>query len=131
MKIILEDADAVIEPIPTDGGGYLSDPELDRLSNIMREFNDHFGNIAWLDVDRVRRLITEDIPARVTADTSYQNAMQNSDRQNARIEHDSALGRVMIALLNDDTELFKQFSDNSSFKRWLSEKVFAQTYVKG
>jgi type I site-specific restriction-modification system R (restriction) subunit len=34
--------------------------------------------------------------------------MKNSDKQNARIEHDKALVRVMTALIQDDTELFKQ-----------------------
>ena len=39
--------------------------------------------------------ITEEIPAKVAADQAYQNAQANSDKQNARIEHDKALGRVM------------------------------------
>ena len=64
----------------------------------------------------------------VAADTAYQNAMKHSDRQNARIEHDKALARVMTAVLRDDTELFKQFSDNESFRRWLTDTVFAMTY---
>jgi type I restriction enzyme R subunit len=34
----------------------------------------------------------------------------------------------MTAVLNDDTELFKQFSDNDSFRRWLTDTVFALTY---
>jgi type I restriction enzyme R subunit len=67
----------------------------------------------------------------VAADTAYQNARQNSDKQNARIEHDKALLRVMTALLQDDTELFKQFSDNPSFKKWLSDMVFGLTYQEG
>ena len=62
------------------------------------------------------------------ADTAYKNARQHSDRQNARIEHDKALGRVMTAVLKDDTELFRQFSDNDSFRRWLADAVFALTY---
>ena len=40
-------------------------------------------------------MITEEIPAKVAADKAYQNAMKNSDKQNARIEHDKALQRVM------------------------------------
>lgn len=76
----------------------------------------------------MQRLIAEDIPARVAADSAYQNAMKNNDKQNARIEHDKALGRVMTAALKDDTELFKQFSDNESFKKWLSDSIFAVTY---
>ena len=78
----------------------------------------------------MNKLITEEIPARVAADTAYQNAKTNSDKQNARIEHDKALGRVMTALLKDDTELFKQFSDNESFRRWLTDAVFGMTYTR-
>jgi len=128
MKIQLPDANAEIEPVPTSGGGHKPEPELDRLSNILKTFNDQFGNIPWTDADRVRRLITEDIPARMAADTPYQNARKNSDRQNARIEHDNALARVIVGLMKDDTELFKQFSDNLSFIRWLTDTMFDLTY---
>ena len=34
----------------------------------------------------------------------------------------------MTAVLKDDTELFKQFMDNESFKRWLTDTVFNLTY---
>lgn len=127
-RIQLADEDAEIEPVPAMGGGHRSEPELDRLSNIIKEFNDQFGNIPWTDADRVRRLITEDIPAGIAADPAYQNARKHSDRQNARIEHDKALGRVMMAMMKDDAELFKLFSDNESFRRWLTDKVFSLTY---
>jgi type I restriction enzyme R subunit len=128
MAIQLPDANAEIEPVPTAGGGFKAEPELDRLSNILKTFNDHFGNISWTDADRVHKLITEEIPNRVAADKAYQNARQNSDKQNARIEHDKALARVMTAVLKDDTELFKQFMDNESFRRWMTDTVFGLTY---
>ena len=128
MRIQLPDDDGLIAPVPTAGGGHKPEPELDRLSNILKTFNDQFGNIRWADTDRVHKLITEDIPARVAADSAYQNAKQNSDKQNARIEHDKALARVMTAVLEDDTELFKQFSDNEGFRRWLTDMVFGLTY---
>ena len=128
IHVQLADEDAEIEPVPTNGGGHRPPPELDRLSDILKAFNDQFGNIPWTDGDRVHRLITEEIPKRVAADRAYQNAKQNSDKQNARIEHDKALRRVMTALLQDDTELFKQFSDNESFRRWLTDTIFAITY---
>ena len=124
----LPDADAEIEPVPPAGGGHKPEPELDRLSNIIKAFNDQFGNIPWTDADRVSKLITVEISARVAADPAYQNARKYSDKQNARIEHDKALVRVMTALLQDDTELFKQFGDNQSFRRWLTGTVFALTY---
>ena len=129
VKIQLPDSDAEIEPVPTTGGGHKPEPELDRLSNILKVFNDQFGNIPWTDADRVHKLITEDIPNRVAADKAYQNAKQNSDKQNARIEHDKALARVMTAVLKDDTELFKQFMDNESFRRWLTDTEWLKEHA--
>ena len=128
IRILLPDANAEIEPLPATGGGFRPEPELERLSSILKTFNDQFGNIHWADADRVRKLITEDIPNRVAADKAFQNAKQNSDKQNARIEHDKALVRVMTAVMKDDTELFKQFMDNESFRRWMTDAVFSMTY---
>ena len=124
QRIMLPDEDAEIDPVPNGGGGHRAEPELDRLSNILRTFNEHFGDIPWEDADRVRQLIIETIPDRVREDTAFRNAQRNSDRQNARIEHDKALVRVMTAVMRDDTELFKQFMDNDSFKRWMTDTVF-------
>ncbi|MBF6522630.1 type I restriction endonuclease subunit R [Nocardia farcinica] len=130
VRISLSDEDGELGPVPTSGGGHVTDPEMDRLSSILQTFNDQFGNIEWTDADRVRRLITEDIPRAVAADEAYQNAQKNNDPVNARVEHDRALARAMLALVTDDTELFKQFSDNEGFKRWLSDAVFQSTYGK-
>ena len=124
QSILLPDEDAEIEPIPTAGGGGRPEPEIDRLSNILRVFNEHFGDIPWEDADRVRQLITETIPSRVADDSAFRNARRNSDEQNARIEHDRALLRVMTSVMKDDAELFKQFMDNDGFKRWMTDTVF-------
>ena len=128
QKILLPDEDAEVDPVPTTGGGHRPEPELDHLSNIIKVFNDHFGGIDWEDADRVQRLIAFDIPSRVAADTAFRNARQNSDKENTRLEHDKALLRVMRSVMKDDTELFKQFMDNESFKRWMSETVFNRAY---
>jgi type I restriction enzyme R subunit len=130
MAIALPDADAEIGPVPLGGGGRKPEPELDLLSNILKTFNEMFGNIDWKDADKIGKVIAEELPTKVSADKAYQNAMQNSDKQNARIEHDKALERAVIELLSDHTELFKQFSDNPSFKKWLSETIFAATYAE-
>ena len=108
--------------------GRKPEPELDNLSNIIKAFNDQFGNIEWKDGDKICKVIAEEIPAKVAADAAYQNAMKNNDKKTARIEHDAALQRVMIDLLSDHTELFKQFSDNPSFKKWLGDTIFGVTY---
>jgi type I restriction enzyme R subunit len=126
--IALPDEDATLEPVPLGGSGGRREPELDRLSNIVKAFNDQWGSIPWKDVDKVRKVITEEIPAKVSADKAYQNARKNSDKNAARLEHDKALARVMTDLLADHTELFKQFSDNASFQKWLKDMVFNMTF---
>lgn len=128
VAIQLSDKDAEIDPIPTEAAGHKPEPELEPLSNIIKSFNDQFGNIEWADADRIRRLIADEIPAKLVADTAYQNAQANPDRQNARIEHDKALERVITAFIKDDTELFRQFFDNTSFRTWLADKMFNLTY---
>jgi type I restriction enzyme R subunit len=62
------------------------------------------------------------------ANGAHQKAVQKSDRQNARIEHDAALRRMIGALLADHAELFKQYSDNDGFRRWLEDTMFGATY---
>ena len=126
--IMLEDQNAEIGPVPGVGGGGKGEVEIDRLSAIIEQFNDLFGGIDWADEDRVRQMITVDIPGMVAEDTAFQNARENSDRENARIEHDRVLRRVMMGIMKDDTELFRQFSDNEDFKRWLGGVVFEVAY---
>ena len=127
IAITLPDANAEIEPVPTSGGGRKPEPELDKLSNIIKAFNDQFGGL-FSNPQRMEKRITEEIPQKVSADKAYQNAKQHSDRQNARIEHDKALKRVITALFKDDAQLFKQFQDNDSFRQWLTDTIFGITY---
>ena len=125
MKITSVDEDAEIGPIPVQGGGGKKEPELDRLSNILKAFNDHFGTL-FSDSDRVSRRIREDIAPKVAADQAYQNAKKNTPNS-ARIEHDKALAKVMLSLLKDDTQVYKQFVENESFRRFVTDLVFAIT----
>ena len=128
MNIALADEDSELKGVPSSAGVRKPEPELDHLSNIIKTFNDLFGNIEWKDADKIRKVITDELPTKVAADTAYQNAMKNSDKQNARIEHDKALQRVILELISDHTELYKQFSDNPSFKKWLGDTIFGVTY---
>lgn len=129
VSIKLEDEDAVVPPVPAGKMGHIVQPEMDPLSVILSDFNDMFGNINWNDADNVRRQILE-IPAMVSKDEKYQNAMRNSDEQSARLESERALQQVIFAIMADNMELFKQFQDTPSFKKWLSDLVFNLTYNK-
>src|SRR5207247_9091147 len=118
-KLGLGEENADIAPVPVSAGGRKAAPELARLSNILNTCNDRFGTL-FTDADRVRRYISEDIGPRGANDRAYQNARKNSGQQNARIEHDKPLLRVVSALRTADTDLFKQYEDNESLQRWLA-----------
>ncbi len=125
LTIQLPDQDAEIQPVPTTGGVRKAEPELDRLSNILKTFKEHFGTL-FTDADRGGRRIKEDIAPKVAADQAYQNAKKNTPNT-ARLEHDRALQRVMLDLLKDDTEVYKQFVQNESFHRFVTDMVFNLT----
>jgi type I restriction enzyme R subunit len=125
MKIALADKDAEIEPVPTDAHRHKVEPELDRLSNILKTINEQFGTL-FTDTDRVAKRIQDDIAPKVAADAAYQNAKKNTPHT-ARVAHDQALARVMQHLLRDDTQVYKQFVENESFKRFVGDMVYALT----
>lgn len=125
MKIALTDKDAEIEPVPTDAHGHKAEPELDRLSNILKTFNEQFGTL-FTDTDRVTKRIRDDIAPKVAADVAYQNAKENTPHT-ARLAHDQALAKVMQHLLKDDTQVYKQFVENESFRRFIGDMVYGIT----
>ena len=125
MQIALADQDGEIAPIPTDGSGYIPEPDLDRLSNILKTFNEQFGT-NFTDTDRISKRIREDIAPQVAADANYQNAKQNTPHT-ARLAHDQALAKAMQQLLKDDTQVYKLFVENPSFKQSLGDLIYALT----
>jgi type I restriction enzyme R subunit len=129
QSISLEDTDAEVDAVPVGQGGNISEPEIMKLSDIIKEFNVRFGNIVWTDKDKVSQIITE-LPAEVAKNETYQNAMKHSDATTARIESDAALAKVILSYMKSNMELFKNFQDDPSFKLWLQNYVFQSTYTK-
>lgn len=128
MQILLPDEDAELDPSNDVGGAARTQPELDRLSSIIRTFNEHWGKVDWDDQDRIEDLILKEIPSRVAADEKYNNACKNSDKRTARIEHDQAYRRVMQSMIRDETKLFKYYSDEESFRNFAHDTSFEQSY---
>ena len=125
IKIALADKDAEIDPPPMVAGGHKPETELDRLSNILKTFNEQFGTM-FTDTDRIAMRIRNEIAPKVADDAAYQNAKQNTPHT-ARLAHDQALGKVMQLLLKDDTQVYKQFVENESFRRFVADMVYGIT----
>jgi len=125
--IILENEDSEIEPATDGTSSRVSEPEIDTLTNIITEFNNRFGDVQWSDADKVKTQIAA-LPQEVAKNEAYQNAMKNSDKATAKIESDAALIKAILQSMTSGVELFKEFQDNPSFKTWLQEFVFSNTY---
>jgi type I restriction enzyme R subunit len=125
IKVAVSDEDAEIDPMPVEGGGRKPEPDLDRLSNILKAFNEQFGTL-FTDADRIFTRIKDEIVPLVAADQAFRNARENTPAA-ARIEHDKALAKVMLTLLKDDTQVYKQFVENEAFRRAVSDFVYSLT----
>lgn len=118
MKV-LADTDAAIDPSSGDGGGFKSQPELDKLSSILKAFNDSFGTL-FTDSDRVVKKIREEVAQSQDNVHTKRSSLNTTDDQ-------TALGMAMQILLKDDTQIYKQFVENDSFKRFVGDMVYALT----
>jgi type I restriction enzyme R subunit len=114
-----------VAPIPVTVGGVKSQPELDSLENILKAFNQRFGDIDWTDKDKVNKFLTEQLPAEMKADKKVMDAITTSpDKQNARISSDKKVEELMQQYLFTQTEIFKKFSTDQDFQRRYKEFVF-------
>ena len=95
------------------------------VSQTLKTFNDNFGTL-FTDGDRVAKRIREDIAPKVAANAAYQNAKENTPHT-ARMAHDQALGKAMQILLKEDTQIYKLFVENDSFRRTVGDMVYAMT----
>ena len=128
IAILLADKDAEIDPAPISTGGDTGAPEVDRLSNIINDFNERFSHIPFNDREKILNEITGDVPNKVASIPSYRNAMQYSDRQSAKVEAEHAVDRVMNANAKDNLDLYKNYKSNPDFRAWLLDTIFTLTY---
>ena len=119
-SIGLAEEDAEIDPVLAAAGRQAREPEMDRLSSIIAEFNRLWGG-EFTEPERINEVINQ-MPRQVLEDEDYQNARLNSDRQNAQIEHDSAVRRLITAMVRCQTELYKAYNGNPEFGTGSTEK---------
>lgn len=111
-----------LQPIPTDIGGGLSDPEIDRLSNILQSFNDRYGT-EFEDTDKVRQM-AENIANNVAQNEELITSIHHSDEQNARITSDKVVGEELLKHITTNFDLYKRYSDNKEFREDFSAMMF-------
>lgn len=120
-NIVMEQGED-LKPIPTDMRGGSSEPEIDRLSNILQTFNDRYGT-QFEDADKVRQM-AENIANDVAKNKELISSIQHSDDQNARITSDKVVGEELLKHITTNFDLYKLYSDNKEFKEDFSAMMF-------
>ena len=121
--IELENIDSAVSPIPVSQGGGIPSPDMDVLSNIVKDFNDTYGNIEWKNSDEVQRQI-EELPARIADSIDFVNAVRNGDKQVAQITFNDTIVNIVAAMLEEKTEFVQTYFANQDFQNFVNARVF-------
>lgn len=124
MKLELE-GDGEIEPAQISGGGLKPEAKLDKLSQIIRDFNERFGK----DTSAAQAdFIAKDAPGAVASDEDYLAAKAHSDKENAREVYAKKFKAEIVKRLQTDTEFYKTLIQNKELQAWLIETNFEADY---
>lgn len=120
-NVVLEQGED-LKPIPTEMRGGASNPEIDRLSNILQTFNERYGT-QFEDADKVRQM-ANNIAIDVAKNPELITSIKYSDEQNARITSDKIVGEELLKHISTNFDLYKLYSDNKEFKEDFSSMMF-------
>ena len=127
VSIELENKNEKLYPLPTEGGCFVSEPEPEKLSSILDEFNQIFGGIDWQYPNDVRQQILE-LPELLVKNEAFSNAARFSDEDTAQMECNSALQDIIIRNMAAQSELSRYFLENEQFRSFLTDRVFGQAF---
>ena len=127
LEIELENTDAEIDPIPVGQPKGKSEPQMEKLSDILDEFN----GINWLDKEKAKQQL-EELPARLIADEAFVNAARNSNKETAQEQCNTSLMMIVAQMLNENTEFCRAYlnNNNKDFMNFINQRVFQSAYDK-
>lgn len=121
-NIVLEGQGELL-PSNADGSSKIQEAELQELSNIIKEFNEKYGNIEWGEDDKIAETL-QNIKDDIVKDSDFIDYSRNSDKQNLKIEFERLLQDKMQEIIDTNFLLYKQFSDDSRFRERITSKMF-------
>jgi len=122
-KIELENKDTEIEPIPVGTAKGVQEPDMQKLSSILDEWN----NIHFSNVDKAKEQL-EELPERLLADEAFVNAARNSNKETAMLQCAQSLMMIVAGMLRENTEFCRYYLDNPDFMAAINKRVFESVY---
>ena len=114
VRIILEDEDTEIDPVPDGMGGRSTEAVLDPLSAIIDEFNKQY-RLPGMDEELADRIIRA-VPNLVNKNEAYINAKQNADPENVREELKKAIQEALLEVADCGAAFFGLYYSDSDFR---------------
>ena len=121
VKIILEDEDTEIDPVPDGMGGHSAEAVLDPLSAIIAEFNKQY-QLPGIDEELAGRIIRA-VPNLVNKNEAYINAKQNADPENVKEELKKAITHALNDVSKCSMEFFGKYYADPEFRDWFNHAI--------
>lgn len=127
LQNITLEGNTELDPSSTVGSNVIKDPQLEYLSEIVRDFNEKFGK-DLTENDSIRKFMMEELPQKVVEKEEYQNTKNHSDRQNAKISFKRIMQEVFQDYMFDQFDMYQKFTENEEFREWYTDKMFEIDY---
>lgn len=110
------------KPIPIGTGGGKPEPDMDLLSNIIKDFHELYG--LGLEHPEEAQSQIKELPARIATSVDFANAVRNGDKQVAQITFNDDIINIVAAMLEEKTEFVQTYFANPDFQNFVNARVF-------
>ncbi|HEY6539719.1 MAG TPA: DEAD/DEAH box helicase family protein, partial [Ktedonobacteraceae bacterium] len=94
--------------------------ELEPLSQIISELNEHFGT----DFSEDDKLCIRELEQRLAVDTSLQASVRVNPPENARLTFDIVVNELLQGMIDGHFKFYKQVNDDPDFSKYLLDRLF-------
>ncbi|MBZ7995063.1 type I restriction endonuclease subunit R [Campylobacter canadensis] len=116
-------SDGGFYPSNADGSKQKSEIVLDELANIVRSFNEKYGNFEFDSNDKIKRYLTS-LKDDVLEDKSFLKSLQNYDRQNTKIAFNEILPKAILNKCDTNFAFYTSYCNDKDFQIIMSEKIY-------
>jgi len=126
-KIALERGQGEVEPVGATLPRGVTPPEIEPLSQIIRELNERFGT----DFSEEDRVFIQQLEGALAADAALAASLRANVPENARLTFDHVVSDRLQDMVETNFEFYKRVTDDPSFAKffldWLFERLLNTT----
>lgn len=109
----------------TADGSKIKESEKEALDEIVREFNERFGDIQWGDNDKLKHDIKQ-IRDEILGDEKFRISVENTDTQTTKNRVEQELNSKLAGIFDINEILYEHLTQNDKFKAFFVEKIFEE-----